>query len=158
MDIIGKKYWYFLFSLLVIIPGIIAIWLYGLNLSIDFMGGSRITLSIPDKVSPETVSKISNALSKEKIKYSSIERSDKLVFIRTQPLDQTQNNKFIADLKREVKDFKEEEFETIGPTIGSETTVNAFYAVLLASLLPGRLGRSQNLQVVLDSGYVQLSL
>ncbi len=42
VDIIGKKYWYFALSLLVVVPGIIALLLFGLNLSIDFTGGTMI--------------------------------------------------------------------------------------------------------------------
>jgi len=42
LDIIGKKYIFFLISLLVIIPGLISLGLWGLNLSQDFTGGSLI--------------------------------------------------------------------------------------------------------------------
>ena len=135
MDIIGKKNLYFLISFLIIIPGIIALVLWGLNLSIDFTGGSRITLSIKNVQSQNAVEVIRKNLEKDKIKIASIEKSNNLIFVRTQPLDQKQNDKFVNDLKKEIKDFKEEEFETIGPTIGEETTSDAVKAVILASLL-----------------------
>lgn len=135
MDIIGKKNLYFLISFLIIIPGIIALVLWGLNLSIDFTGGSRITLSIKNVQSQNAVEVIRKNLEKDKIKIASIEKSNNLIFVRTQPLDQKQNDKFVNDLKKEIKDFKEEEFETIGPTIGEETTSDAVKAVVLASLL-----------------------
>ena len=135
MDIIGKKNLYFLISFLIIIPGIIALVLWGLNLSIDFTGGSRITLSIKNVQSQNAVEVIRKNLEKDKIKIASIEKSNNLIFVRTQPLDQKQNDKFVNDLKKEIKEFKEEEFETIGPTIGAETTSNAAKAAILASLL-----------------------
>jgi preprotein translocase subunit SecF len=135
MNIIGKKNLYFLISFIVIIPGIIALILWGLNLSIDFTGGSRITLSFKSVQNQNTVNLIKSSLEKDKIKVGSIEKSNNLIFIRTQPLDQKQNDKFISDLGTKIKDFKEEEFETIGPTIGQETTIDAIKAVIFASLL-----------------------
>lgn len=135
MDIIGKKNWYFGISLLVLIPGIIAIFLWGLNLSIDFTGGSRLTLSFSNNVSEQHIESVGNILEKEKIKVANIEKSNKLIFVRTAPLDSSQNNKFITSLSKEFKDVKEQELETIGPTIGQETTLNALKAVVIASIL-----------------------
>ena len=135
MDIIGKKNLYFVISLLVIIPGIIALLLWGLSLSIDFTGGSRITMSFGQPVNAKILNKVKEDLQAQKIKIAVIERSSDLLFVRTQPLDQAQNNKLSTNLKKEFKNFKEEEFETIGPSIGAETTRNAVQGVALASLL-----------------------
>ena len=135
MNIIGKKNWYFGFSLLVLIPGIIAIFLWGLNLSIDFTGGSRLTLSFKNTVGNSQVQIVDKALKAEKIKVVSIERSSKLIFVRTSPLDQNQNDKLINTLSKKFQGIKEQEFETIGPVIGQETTLNALKAVGIASIL-----------------------
>lgn len=135
MDIIGKKYFYFALSLFVVIPGLISLILFGLNLSIDFTGGSRLTLSFPKKVDKGMTFKIRNALEQQKVNVSIIETSDKLAFVRTSIMDQSQNAKFINSLSREFKGVKQTEFETIGPTIGNETTTNAITAVILASIL-----------------------
>lgn len=135
MNIIGRKNWYFGLSLLVVIPGIIAIFLWGLNLSIDFTGGSRLTLSFNNPVGNKEIQIVDKALKEEEIKVAGIEKSDKLIFIRTSPMDQNQNNQFIDALSKELKDVKQQEFETVGPTIGQETAINAFKAVGIASIL-----------------------
>ncbi|MFH1186725.1 MAG: protein translocase subunit SecF [Candidatus Levyibacteriota bacterium] len=135
MDIVGKRNWFFLGSLLIIIPGIIFLIIFGLNLSIDFTGGSRLTFSLPKAASTEEVNKIKNAFEEEKIKVATIEKSNNLVFVRTQPIDQAQDAKVVNKIKSELKNFKQEEFETIGPTIGAETTSNAVKAVIIASIL-----------------------
>lgn len=135
MNIVGHKNWYFGLSLLVIIPGIIAIFLWGLNLSIDFTGGSRLTLSFNNVVGNKQVQAVDKALKTEKIKAASIEKSSKLIFVRTSPMDQNQNNKFISALSKDFKGVKEQEFETIGPVVGKETTWNALKAVGIASAL-----------------------
>lgn len=135
MNIIGRKNWYFGISLLVLIPGIIALFLWGLNLSIDFTGGSRLTLAFNNSVSEKQVEAVGSILKKENIKVAIIEKADKLIFVRTAPIDSTQNNKFINSLSKEFKDVKQQEFETVGPVIGEETTLNALKAVGIASLL-----------------------
>lgn len=135
MNIIGHKNWYFGLSLLVIIPGIIAIFLWGLNLSIDFTGGSRLTLSFNNAVDNNRIQAVDGILKKAKIKVASIEKSNKLIFVRTSPMDQNQNNKFIDALSKDFKDIKEQEFETIGPMMGQETALNALKAVGIASIL-----------------------
>ncbi|MGI8826002.1 MAG: protein translocase subunit SecF [Chloroflexota bacterium] len=47
LDIVAKRYWYFLLSLIIIIPGTISLLTLGLKLGTDFTGGSEITFSIP---------------------------------------------------------------------------------------------------------------
>lgn len=135
IDIIGKKNWYFVLSLLIVIPGMITLIFYGLNLSIDFTGGSRLTISFPKNVERKTVSGLKQLLKDNNVKVSTAEISDKSVLIRTSPMNQKQNAKFISDLSKKFKDAKESQFETIGPTIGAETTTNAIKAVIFASIL-----------------------
>jgi preprotein translocase subunit SecF len=47
LDIVGKRYWYFLLSLIIIIPGTIALLTVHLKLGTDFTGGTEMTISIP---------------------------------------------------------------------------------------------------------------
>lgn len=135
LNIIGKKNIYFLISLLVIIPGVISLFLWGLKLSIEFTGGSRMTLVFPQKVEQRTVEQIRNALEEEQIEVGTVQPSDNTAIIRTGPLNQQQNQTVITTLRNEVGEFEQETFETIGPTIGKETTQKAFYSLAIASVL-----------------------
>lgn len=135
MNIIGRKYLYFTISLLVMVPGLISLVLYGLNLSIEFTGGSRMSVTFSKPVGDSEKSFLRETLEKEKIKVSSIESSSNLVVIRTNEINQQQNNKFVKEVSGKYKDAKQQEFSTIGPTIGGETTLNAIKAVLVAAAL-----------------------
>ena len=135
MNIIGKKKIYFLISLVLIIPGLISLFLFGLNLSIEFTGGSRITLSFPQDVNDSQVSDIRNIFEEKKVRVSGVEKSNELVFIRTSPIDQKTYSQFIQDLSKKYPKVSEESFETVGPTIGREITQNAIKAIILASVL-----------------------
>jgi preprotein translocase subunit SecF len=135
MNIIGKKYWFFLISLIVIIPGIVALFTYGLNLSIDFTGGSRIGLLMPAKTTSKDVAAIKTVFSRNNLKVFSTEISGNIISIKTQLVDQAQNNALMLDMAQTITGVKESGFEAIGPTIGSETTSNAIKAIIIASLL-----------------------
>lgn len=47
LNIVGKRYWYFALSLIIIIPGTIFLLLFGLRLGTDFTGGTEIQFNIP---------------------------------------------------------------------------------------------------------------
>ena len=46
IDIVGKRYWFFGFSLLIMIPGLVALGVWRLPLAIDFTGGSKLEIEI----------------------------------------------------------------------------------------------------------------
>ncbi len=135
LDIIGKKNWYFLFSLLIIIPGLISMSLWGLNLSIDFTGGSRMILLLPQKVTNDSRATVENIIKEEKITIVTIQPSDKELIIKTKQINEKQNAALLKKLQAKIKDIKQDEFETIGPTIGSEITWDAIKSILFASIL-----------------------
>jgi len=135
MNIIGKKYWYFIISIIIIIPGLVSLYLYGLNLSIEFTGGSRLTLSFEKTVTDKQIQGIHDIFSEKKIKVATIEKSQQDVFIRTRPITQQEDQFLISDLKARVGSFKQSQYETVGPTIGGETLLNALKGLVIASVL-----------------------
>ncbi|HVZ58139.1 MAG TPA: protein translocase subunit SecF [Patescibacteria group bacterium] len=135
LNIIGRKRLYFLISLLVIIPGVVSLFLYGLKLSIEFTGGSAMTLTFPQQVSSKTVQSIRQAFTAEKIEVVATQISGKDVTIKAAPVDQKQEAGIMTSLHRTLGNFKQESFTSIGPVIGKETTINAIYSVALASIL-----------------------
>lgn len=135
MNIIKKKNWFLLLSLILVSSGLVSLFIWGLNLSIEFTGGSRLTLQFSQKVNSKTVEIVRENLEEEKIKVSTVERSNDLVFVRTESISQEQNNQFISNLREDIKGFDQKEFETIGPSIGAEITSNAIKALIFASVL-----------------------
>lgn len=135
INIIGKKYLYFLISLIVIIPGIISLYLYGLNLSIEFTGGSNFTFSFQKNLSKDQIKTIDSIFTKNKIKVLSINGSGKQIFIKSQTVDQKQDIAITSEIQSKIGKVSQDQYETIGPTIGSETTLNAVKALIIASIL-----------------------
>jgi preprotein translocase subunit SecF len=135
MNIVKNKNIFFGISLLVIIPGVISLLLWGLKPSIDFAGGTQLTLLFPKTITATTASTIRTVFSDQKQQLVTLQYTDKQAVIRTTVIDQKKNDQLITALQQSIGTFKEEQFETIGPVIGSETTTNAIYAVILASIL-----------------------
>ena len=53
IDILSKRYWFFAFSLLLILPGLIVLAVKGLPMGIDFTGGTLMELSFAEGTRPE---------------------------------------------------------------------------------------------------------
>ena len=135
LNIVGKKNWYFLISLLLIIPGVVSLFLWGLNFSVDFTGGSRIVLISPNTVQEQQVETVKNIFKEEKVDVVTVQKSDKRLIFRTKPLSEKQDAVLLKKLQDKAGALKQEQFETVGPVIGKETTLNALKGVALASLL-----------------------
>lgn len=133
MDIIGRKNWFFLLSGIVIIPGLISLFLFGLKLSIDFTGGTRIELGYLASNQPDK-KKLEKVFTDNKIKVHSLQFTQNTISIKTDQIDQNKKNKLITDLKTVYPKITEKSFDTVGPTIGRETEINALKAVILASI------------------------
>lgn len=135
LDIIGRKNLYFLISFLVIIPGLVSLFLFGLKLSIEFTGGSRTTLTFSKSVTPETTAKVKEIFTKNEAEIVTAQASGNDLILRAGLITEKQDAAIVADIQKIDAGAKQESFESIGPTIGAETTMKAFYSILLASLL-----------------------
>jgi preprotein translocase subunit SecF len=114
------KYIYFAISLLVIIPGLYFLARYGLKLSIDFTGGSVIEVNNYEAVK--------NNFAKNNVAIISVQKtSNNSYVIRTKPIDTATKNKIFGTTKVE-------RFETVGPVIGKELTINSIEAIGVASV------------------------
>src|SRR5258708_32237571 len=136
MNIIAKRKYFFILSLLVIIPGLLSLVFYGLTLAIDFSGGSRFEIQNKNFNSPAVKLEESGIIVQTGASMSSIQQSGQNIYIiRTKPVNQKIHNKILSSLNNQFGGVKEISFETVGPTIGSETTTNAFKSVIVAALL-----------------------
>lgn len=134
-DFIGKKWFYFIFSGLIIIPGIISLALYGVRPAIDFTGGTLIEYQIPNSSSQKTNEDIRKIAESQKIEVASIQQSGKDTYLlRLKPIDKEENLKLQIEIKKQFGEFRELRFETVGPSIGHETAINAVRGVIIASL------------------------
>lgn len=119
---------YFAISLLVIAVGIVSLLKNGLNLSIDFTGGSKLALSNYTG----TVDSL-----KEKFKdYSPQIASQKgVVSILMTEISQDTLDPIIEDLKKSSANLSISSFEVVGPSLSAETLKKTLIGLLIASAL-----------------------
>lgn len=130
INIVGRKYWYFAFSAALIIPSIIAISVWGLNLGIDFTGGTLLEYQFARAVSKD---EISSAFTEAGVDVSSVQdTSENTYLIRSKPLTDGEINSAEEILNTKFEKPEELRRETIGPTIGEELLRKAIIALLVA--------------------------
>jgi preprotein translocase subunit SecF len=156
-NIIGRRYLWFLISLLVILPGIVAM-IYStvdscakqergqsnycgpLRPSIDFTGGTLWELTKFDQlVQPNDVRELFAAQGIKDVAVQTSELGDEQgVLIRTIALtgDEGKAKKSVLEAAMHEKfgAFQELRYESVGPVVGQEVTQRAQWAVIAASI------------------------
>jgi len=132
-DIVGKRYLWFGISLLIIVPGILALIAFGFPLAIDFTGGSLLDLQFNTQAPPPAeVKAIYDQFGYADAQVQSTQGNG--VQIRTQSMDDTKKEAIEVVLKQKFGDFIELSFGNVSPTIGAEVVVRAAQTVLVAAL------------------------
>src|SRR5258708_39462231 len=125
------KWWFFILSLLIIIPGLFSLIFFGLKLGIDFTGGTlfeyKFEKSIDQNLLKNDIQKFGEV--------SSVTLSgDNTYIIKTKPLDENKVSQARGTLEKDFGKVEEVRVESVGPVIGGETTKNAIIAILVASV------------------------
>jgi preprotein translocase subunit SecF len=135
LNILGKRYYYFAFSLLLILPGLIVTALWGLPLAIDFTGGSlmEIKFSQGKEPQPSQLVNLYNELGLTNVQVQTTNTGTRI--IRSVFLDETQRNQIVAEIGKRFDDqVTVLRSDNIGPTIGAEVTSRAALAIAVAAL------------------------
>ena len=138
-NLIERRRWYFLISALLILPGIIAM-IYStvtlgapFKLSIDFTGGSLLELRFQEPLDLQTVRATVSGQGFPEMTVQTVKDGRTLV-IRTKPIDVATKKAIEAKLEEAFGPLEELRFESVGPTVGRETTRAAVLAILASSV------------------------
>ncbi len=147
LNIVGKRGWYFLFSALLLLPGVISMaippgwasWDSGLNPGIDFTSGSVLQVSFDEPVNEKQIKERFDALGHPEALIQKL--GARSAFIRTNQFREAQGDELSErevverDLERTLGLQRDKvDFESVSPIIAGETVRNAFFAVLAASV------------------------
>jgi len=133
MDIVGRRNWYFLLSLAIILPGIISMAFFGFRLGIDFAGGDQYNLAFTQPVQATAVQKEMDTFNVE----ATVQQAGSNgVLITTKPLSSAQETTIRADLAKKFPlDPPRSSYAQVGPTIARELVVGAGGLIAIASIL-----------------------
>jgi preprotein translocase subunit SecF len=134
MNILGRRYFFFGLSLIIIIPGLIILFTGGLPLSIDFTGGSLLEVSFTNQ-SPEPAEII--ALYKDaNIRDVQVQTSDTGSYIiRSEFLENDVRDTVLSAMAENFGEPTVVRFDSVGPSIGEQVTSRGAMAVGIASVL-----------------------
>ena len=131
-DIIGKRFWFFLISAVVILIGIISLVAFGLRPGIEFSSGSMMTVSFEREVDHRQLRQELANLGYADAIIQGTGEGDFL--IRTATLSGEKKAELTNALTARFGNLEEMEFYSVSPMVATETARNAFWAVLAAAV------------------------
>ena len=142
IDIVGKRIWFLGFSLIIFILGLISLAIPpNLNLGIDFLSGTGITVSFEKEINTERIQNEFNSLGLSTTSTQSL--GDGIFFIRTERLSDFINSTDSSSVSREdvenslnnIDDqYRILEVETVGSKVAEGTIRNSIIAITVSSL------------------------
>jgi preprotein translocase subunit SecF len=135
IDILSKRYLYFLFSLVVITPGLILLAIGGLPLSIDFTGGSLFEVQFEAGKAPDTAG-ILTLYEEAGISDAQVTTTESgSLIIRSSFLtNEVRDEVLTAMQERSGSQVTVIRFDSVGPSIGKQVASRATLAVAVAAL------------------------
>jgi len=134
LDFVGKRIWFFVFSLIVISIGVVFLIISpGLKPGIDFTGGSTLRLSFENDVTQGDIrTKLSELGHDGAIVQKMTSGVETDYFIRVGVLQLPEKKLLLSSLQESLSPdgINELSFDLVSPIVASETVLNAFYAVL----------------------------
>ena len=134
MDVVGKRYWFFLISLAVILPGVVFLIIApGLKPGIDFTGGSSLSLQFESEVTQEDLRAELTVLDHPDAIVQKL--GDNTYFVRTKELVEGEKTALVDDLAASLAQDSVEvlSFDRVSPVFARKSVINSFYAVLAAA-------------------------
>ena len=136
MNIIGHKYIYLTLSALLVLGSLLALFVWRLNVGIDFTGGSLMEVQFTQGTVP-TVDNAKEVLAPLKLGDVSVQPigTDGMLF-RFRDVDEATHQQILsalAGLKGPTQTI-EKRFDTIGPTVGKELRTQSMLAIVLTAL------------------------
>lgn len=135
MDFVGKRNWFFLVSLLVILPGVAFLIINpGLRTGIDFTGGSTMTLGFSN---PVTQQALREALAARGEIDSTVQNlGDNTYFVRTRELSEDDKDGIVETLEANLSPdgVNVLSFDLVSPVVARDTVINGIYAVIAAAI------------------------
>lgn len=132
MNLMKYKILYFVFSMVIILPGLYFLVTSGLRFGIDFTGGAVLGYRLQETVDREELRKI---VSDQGVDIVSVSNAGSEYTIKTKPIEQDKINQIKKSLTNKYGAVEEQRVESVGPTIGNELKVKALTALGVASLM-----------------------
>jgi preprotein translocase subunit SecF len=135
-DIVGKRFWFFLISGVIILIAIISLATIGLKYGIEFSSGSMMTVSFEQEVDQVELKEelagigYANAIVQGEIRPT----GGGVFYIRTGELSDEEKAQLESSLAARFGNLEETGFSSVSPMVATETARNAVIAVAVAAI------------------------
>lgn len=132
-DIVGKRRIAFVFSIVIIVAGIVSLFIQGLNFGVDFAGGTKMQIKFNEEVTTEAIRTL---IASEEIGNPEIKSSGDMEYMITLPLmEDSQDAVALLNDALDELSYDVLQIDKIGPKIGEEMRSNSLKAILISLLL-----------------------
>jgi SecD/SecF fusion protein len=139
-DIVRSRNWFFAGSLAIIIPGILAIIIWGFNLGLDFQGGNRIDVHLATPTTQARVAQVVSSVASDLRPKVEAESGNRFAITtlpsdisRVQQIDHALNDRF--EIAKAANGQQDVQVQQVGPTIASGLVANAILLILISAAL-----------------------
>jgi preprotein translocase subunit SecF len=116
------KVWFFVGSLLIILPGLVFIFMGGLKFGIDFTGGGLLEYKFEKQINPDDLKSFGSVVSS----------GDNTYILRTAAVSHDELESLKGQIKDKLGNFEVRREENVGPTIGKELEQKALIALVVS--------------------------
>jgi len=131
-DIIGKRFWFFAVSGVLIIACIISLVTFGLKAGVEFSSGSVMTIGFEQEVDQDSLREELASLGYANVIIQRVGEQDFL--IRLPELSGGEKTDLEVGLTASLGNLEVKEFDAVSPMVATETTRNAAIAVAVAAV------------------------
>jgi len=135
-NILGRRYFFFGLSLLLILPGLLLAIFNGPNLSVDFTGGTLVEISFISGITPppEEIVEVYNQFGVSDVQVQTT--GDNTIVARSSFLEDGTRAEILASVEDQLNDTVTIiRIDSVGATIGREVALRAALAVAVAAII-----------------------
>lgn len=133
IDFVGKKYWFFLVSAIIIIPGIISLIVFGLRMGVDFSSGTAITLEFESEVELAQVRQQLSDIGYPKAVVQPVGENE--FFIRVEEISAEETSNLTTGLESGLgKKITVNSLYSVSPIVAVTTVRNTAIAIAVAAI------------------------
>ncbi len=131
MFVVKYRKFFYIFSTLIILASLSAVAVWGLNMGIDFKGGSIIEIEYP--AGRPDQNELAKSLTPLNLDASIRATGEHAYLIRMKDIDQAEKSSLLSVLSN-FGNTTEKRFDSIGPVLGSEALRKALFSIVLVIL------------------------
>ncbi len=131
-DIVGKRRFAFILSIVIILAGIVSLFVQGLNYGVDFAGGAKMQIKFNKTISAE---ELRVRFSEKDLGNPEIKSSGENEYMITINTEDSENSDEILSQALSGVNYSLLQVDKVGPKIGSEMRSNSVKAIGIALIL-----------------------